>query len=56
MSFAHIHATSYASAIQRIPDTKLTAIFDTDIKRGEEASKQYEVPFLTIWNYFWQKI
>ncbi|MEK3763737.1 MULTISPECIES: Gfo/Idh/MocA family protein [unclassified Solibacillus] len=45
MSFAHIHATSYASAIQRIPDTKLTAIFDTDIKRGEEASKQYEVPF-----------
>lgn len=48
MSFAHIHATSYATAIQRIPGTKLTAIYDTDTNRGMDASKQYDVPFLRI--------
>ncbi|MER2049304.1 MAG: Gfo/Idh/MocA family oxidoreductase [Solibacillus sp.] len=52
MSFAHIHATSYATAIERIPGTKLTAIYDTDTTRGEQASKQYDVPFFAHMNEF----
>ncbi|WP_274308247.1 Gfo/Idh/MocA family protein [Solibacillus daqui] len=47
MSFAHIHATSYADAIKRIPGATLTAIYDTDNNRGQQASEQYEVPFFT---------
>lgn len=45
MSFAHIHATSYANAIQRIPGATLTAIYDTDSDRGQQASESYNVPF-----------
>lgn len=45
MSFAHIHATSYANAIKRIPGVTLTAIYDTDIARGEAAAKEYGVLF-----------
>ena len=45
MSFAHIHATSYATAIKRIPGATLTAIYDTDEKRGQQAGEQYHVPF-----------
>ena len=45
MSFAHIHATSYANAIKRIPGATLTAIYDTDISRGQQASIEYDVPF-----------
>lgn len=45
MSFAHIHATSYANAIQRIPNATLTAIYDTDIERGKQAAAQYDVSF-----------
>lgn len=52
MSFAHIHATSYATAIERIPGTKLTAIYDTDTTRGKQASKQYDVPFFAHMNEF----
>ena len=45
MSFAHIHATSYANAIKQIPDVTLTAIYDTDIVRGKAAAKEYGVQF-----------
>lgn len=45
MSFAHIHATSYADAIKRIPSATLTAIYDTDSSRGQQASAMYDVPF-----------
>ncbi|MER2128306.1 Gfo/Idh/MocA family oxidoreductase [Solibacillus sp.] len=45
MSFAHIHATSYADAIRRIPSATLTAIYDTDFSRGQQASTVYDVPF-----------
>ncbi|MGN7478331.1 Gfo/Idh/MocA family protein [Solibacillus silvestris] len=45
MSFAHIHATSYADAIKRIPGATLTAIYDTDVLRGQKASELYHVPF-----------
>ena len=45
MSFAHIHATSYADAIKRIPSATLTAIYDTDLSRGQQAGAAYDVPF-----------
>lgn len=45
MSFAHMHSTSYAYAIQRIPNVKLTAIYDTNIARGKEASAQFNTTF-----------
>ncbi|MEK4229395.1 Gfo/Idh/MocA family protein [Solibacillus sp. FSL H8-0538] len=45
MSFAHIHATSYATAIRRIPGVTLTAIYDTDVERGKEAAAQFGATF-----------
>lgn len=45
MSFAHIHATSYANAIKQIPGVTLTAIYDTNIERGSDAAKQFAVQF-----------
>lgn len=44
MSFAHMHAYSYADCLKKIPDVGLAAIFDEDIKRGREASEKYNVP------------
>lgn len=52
MSFAHIHATSYADAIKRIPGATLTAIYDTNSVRGQQASEQYDVPFFANINTF----
>lgn len=54
MSFAHIHATSYAEAIGRIEGAKLTAIYDTDNTRGEEAATKYGVPFYAEMDAFLQ--
>lgn len=45
MSFAHIHATSYADAIGRIEGAQLSAIYDTNVVRGEAAASKYNVPF-----------
>lgn len=42
MSFAHMHANSYASSLKKMSDVKLVSIFDEDIKRGTEAAKRYE--------------
>lgn len=55
MSFAHIHATSYANAIQKIPNVELVAIYDTDIKRGQQASEQFGVPFYSDVTVFLQQ-
>ncbi len=42
MSFAHMHANSYARALLKQPDVELVGIFDDDIKRGQAVAKQYE--------------
>lgn len=55
MSFAHIHATSYANAIQKIPNVELVAIYDTDITRGQQASEQFGVPFYSDVTSFLQQ-
>lgn len=44
MSFAHMHAYSYADCLKKIPNVEIAAIFDEDIKRGSEASEKYNVP------------
>lgn len=42
MSFAHMHAFSYATELLKLNDVELVGIFDDDIERGEQAAKQFE--------------
>ncbi|WP_243355013.1 Gfo/Idh/MocA family protein [Bacillus litorisediminis] len=42
MSFAHMHAYSYASALSQLPNVELAGIFDEDVKRGEEAAAAFK--------------
>ncbi|WP_114746621.1 Gfo/Idh/MocA family protein [Falsibacillus pallidus] len=46
MSFAHMHAFSYAECIEKIPNAELAAIYDDDPGRGEEAANRFDVPFV----------
>lgn len=41
MSFAHMHAYSYATALNKLPNVELVGIFDDDISRGQEAAAQF---------------
>lgn len=41
MSFAHMHAYSYANALTKLPNVELVGIFDDDIDRGIEAAETY---------------
>lgn len=43
MSFAHMHAYSYASQLKRLPGVEFTAIFDDDVERGKKAAERYSV-------------
>jgi len=45
MSFAHMHAYSYADILMEQADAFLSAIYDDDAGRGEEAACKYGVPF-----------
>lgn len=45
ISFAHLHAHSYANALRELDDVEFVGIFDEDIERGKEAAQQYNVPF-----------
>lgn len=46
MSFAHLHAYSYAHCVNSIPDVELTAIWDDNKARGKEASEKYNTKFV----------
>ena len=46
MSFAHMHAYSYASAIKELDGVELTAVWDDDTARGKAAGEQFGVPFI----------
>ena len=52
MSFAHMHAYSYAESLKRIPDVEIVAIFDDDINRGKEVSEKYSVQHYTSQSEF----
>lgn len=41
LSFAHLHAKSYADCLNALPDVKLVGIYDADEARGREMAKTY---------------
>lgn len=41
MSFAHMHAASYADSLKKLPNVELVGIFDDDAKRGQEMAQTY---------------
>ncbi|HJF31283.1 MAG TPA: Gfo/Idh/MocA family oxidoreductase [Sporosarcina psychrophila] len=42
MSFAHMHAYSYADGVKRLPNVELVGIFDENVERGQEAARKYD--------------
>ncbi|HAM80067.1 Gfo/Idh/MocA family protein [Ornithinibacillus bavariensis] len=42
MSFAHMHAYSYADCLLKLEEAELVGIFDDDVSRGKEAANKYE--------------
>lgn len=46
ISFAHMHAYSYADCLKQLPDrVEIAGIFDEDSSRGETVAKQFNSPF-----------
>ena len=41
MSFAHMHAYSYADGLQKLPNVELVGIFDDHVERGKEVAAKY---------------
>ncbi len=46
MSFAHMHAYSYASCLNELPEAELTAVWDDDPARGRAAAEQFRTAFI----------
>lgn len=46
LGFWHVHAAEYAKAVQDNPHTSLSAVWDPDAERGEEAAAELGVPFV----------
>jgi len=46
MSFAHMHAYSYAACINDLPQTKLVAVWDDDPARGRAVAKQFNTHYI----------
>ena len=44
ISFAHLHALSYADCLKRNPDIDFVAFFDEDKRRATEMASKFEVP------------
>ncbi|MFH1742264.1 MAG: Gfo/Idh/MocA family oxidoreductase [bacterium] len=42
ISFAHLHANSYASCLRSLPDVELAGIYDEDRDRARRAAKEFE--------------
>src|SRR5437773_2007647 len=47
VSFAHIHAVSYAEALKRIEGVKLVGIMDEDRVRGTQYSEEFDTKFFS---------
>jgi len=45
MSFAHMHAHTYAACVRALPNAKLAAIWDDDAKRGRAAARNIDTKF-----------
>jgi len=46
MSFAHMHAYSYAACLNALPEAKLAAVWDDDPQRGQAAAEQFDTDFV----------
>lgn len=46
MSFAHMHAYSYAACLKALPETELAAVWDDDTIRGRAAAREFGVNFI----------
>lgn len=46
LSFAHMHAYSYAEALRQIQGVALTVVADDDESRGQAAARKYNVPYV----------
>ncbi len=45
LSLAHMHAYSYASAVNKLPNAKLVGIYDEDENRGKQGAEQFHTKF-----------
>ena len=52
MSFAHMHANSYAACVNALPDATLAAVWDDDPKRGKAMAKNFGTRFVADMNTF----
>ncbi|MDC3412179.1 Gfo/Idh/MocA family oxidoreductase [Aquibacillus sp. 3ASR75-11] len=41
MSFAHMHAYSYADSLMKLPNVELVGIYDDNMERGKEVAEKY---------------
>ncbi len=46
MSFAHMHAHSYAACLKQLPGCELAAVWDDNAKRGRAAARRFETRFV----------
>jgi predicted dehydrogenase len=46
LSFAHMHACSYAACVNQLPNAQLVGIADTRRRRGEEMAGRFETQFM----------
>ena len=47
LSFAHLHADSYASCLQQIPDVALVGIYDDDPARGQDRAARFGTDYFS---------
>ncbi len=52
MSFAHMHAYSYAACLKELAGAELAAVWDDDARRGRAAAKQFGTRFLADMDRF----
>lgn len=45
LSFAHLHAASYARCLQQLPDVMLAGIYDGDVDRGQQWAETYQTAY-----------
>ena len=45
LSFAHLHAYSYAASLKRVPHAELVGIYDADAMRGKDAAAQFDTVY-----------
>lgn len=52
MSFAHLHANSYAACLKALPGVSLSAIWDDNASRGKKMAKEFKTNFVKDMNEF----